>query len=159
MKLYAPLLAVLLAGPAFAQTTTEGGVEADVNVGVDTGDSAGADARMEAELSSRVGTAFYSDTEMTTLRPVEEIKTQWMTISPEDQTALRDRCEALSNRASESEATSSGDGSIAGGVEGQGSVGGGTAADATVVGSTAAEINIFENDAHLRDICEAIKGL
>lgn len=140
MKLYATLFAALLAVPAFAQTEGDATGEA-------TGNSAGADARMEAEMSSRVGPAFYSDTEMTTLRPAAEIQTQWATISPEDQTALRDRCEKLMNQASESEG---GDASASGG---------GTATDSTTAGTTAAEINMFENDAHMRQICEAIKGL
>ena len=139
MKLYATLFAALLAVPAFAQTEGEAAGEA-------TGNSAGADARMEVEMSSRVGPAFYSDTEMTTLRPAAEIQTQWATISPEDQTALRDRCEKLMNQASESEG-------------GDASASGGTATDSTTAGATAAEINMFENDAHMRQICEAIKGL
>lgn len=148
MKLYATLFAALLAVPAFAQTEGDATGEA-------TGNSAGADARMEAEMSSRVGPAFYSDTEMTTLRPAAEIQTQWATISPEDQTALRDRCEKLMNQASESEG---GDASASGGTDAGASTGG-TATDSTTAGATAAEINMFENDAHMRQICEAIKGL
>lgn len=151
MKLYATLFAVLLAVPAYAQT--EGSADATAEA---TGNSAGADARMEVEMSSRVGPAFYSDTEMTTLRPATEIQSQWATISPEDQTALRDRCEKLMNQASESEG---GDASASGGTDAAASTGGGTATDSSTAGTTAAEINMFENDAHMRQICEAIKGL
>lgn len=70
MKLYAPLFAVLLAAPAFAQT----------------------DAVDPAELSTRSGSVFYSDDGMMTLRPAEEAKTRWSELSAEDQEAIRAQC-------------------------------------------------------------------
>lgn len=80
MKLYAPLLAVLLAGPALAQT------EADGNAGnaIDT-----------EGLSTRTGAAFYSDEGMVTLRSGEEAKTSFAALSAEDQEALRVQCANL----------------------------------------------------------------
>lgn len=80
MKLYAPILAVLLAAPVLAQT------EADGNAG---------NAIDAADLSARSGAVFYSDDGMVTLRTAEEAKTGWAKLSAEDQQALRDQCANL----------------------------------------------------------------
>lgn len=80
MKFYAPLLAVLLAAPALAQT------EADGNAG---------NAIDSEALSTRSGPAFYSDEGMITLRTAEEAKVGWTALTPEDQQALRDQCANL----------------------------------------------------------------
>jgi len=139
MKLYAPLLAMVLAVPAFAQTTTTEGT-ADVGVGID----------LDNGLSTRVGTAFFTDTDMTTLRSSSEIQAQWSTLSPEDQTALRTRCEALMNRASEMEPSKGADA-----VEADGS-----ASVTTDSGSTTAEdMGFVYDDTRMRPVCEAIQGL
>lgn len=72
MKLYAPLALALLAAPLYAQTATDG-----------------------TTLSSRIGPAFFSDEGMTMMRSPEEIQAGWDNLSPEDQGALRTRCEAV----------------------------------------------------------------
>jgi hypothetical protein len=72
MKLFAPLAIALIAAPAFAQTATDG-----------------------TSLSSRVGPAFFSDDSMSIMRSPEEIQTGWDALSPEDQGALGERCQAI----------------------------------------------------------------
>jgi hypothetical protein len=73
MKLYAPLFAVLLATPALAQT----------------------EAVDPAELSTRAGSAFFSDDGMMTLRTAEDAKVRWAELRAEDQEALRAQCANL----------------------------------------------------------------
>ena len=78
MKLYVPLLIALLSVPSFAQTET---------------DSAADDA--DAAMAQRMGTVFFSDEGMTTMRPATEIQGQFMAMSAEDQSGLRARCEVI----------------------------------------------------------------
>ncbi|WP_103257807.1 hypothetical protein [Tabrizicola aquatica] len=147
MKLYAPLLALALAAPAFAQTATTEGT-ADVGVAADVG----VNAEVDTGLSTRVGTVFYSDTEMTTLRTPTEITAQWSTLSPEDQTALRTRCETLMNAASEMEPSKGAD-AVEADAEG-------SAAVTTDSGSTTSEdLGFVYDDTRMRPVCEAIQGL
>lgn len=79
MKLYAPIFALLMVTPAFAQTETT--AEGNAQEAVDT-----------AALSARTGSVFYSDDAMTTLRTPEEAKAKWSELSAEDQEALRAQC-------------------------------------------------------------------
>jgi hypothetical protein len=104
MKLYAPLFVTLLAAPVFAQTT----------------------AMDNSDLSSRVGTSFYSDDTMMTLRDTADIQTQWTTISAEDQAAIRARCEVVNaavdtGASGESTGPATGDGAVADAVPSEGS--------------------------------------
>lgn len=80
MKLYATLLAVLIAVPALAQTETDPAKNSETSAD---------------ELSNRTGSIFFSDESMTTMRTGDEIKTQWSTLSVEDQDAIRARCEEM----------------------------------------------------------------
>ncbi len=103
MKLYAPLFVTLLAAPVFAQTT----------------------AMDNSDLSSRVGTSFYSDDTMMTLRDTADIQTQWPTISAEDQAAIRARCEIVNaavdtGASGESTGPATGDGAVADAVPSDG---------------------------------------
>ncbi len=100
MKLYAPLFVTLLAAPVLAQTDG-------------------------SDLSSRVGTSFYSDDTMMTLRETADIQTQWATIGAEDQAAIRVRCEAVnaavdSGASGESTGPATGDGATTEAVPSEG---------------------------------------
>lgn len=92
MKLYAPLFAILLAAPVYAQTEAP---EGSGETMVDTN-----------ELSARVGTTFYSDEGMMTLRSAEEVQTGWSSLSAEDQEALRAQCANLPTDGAQTEDTS-----------------------------------------------------
>ncbi len=122
MKLTTSLFLALLAAPAFSQTTTtEGSVAVDI----------------DPELSARVGTVFYSDTGMTTLRTSDEIKTEWSSISTEDQDAIRARCTALATAPASS-------GDSTGPATGDGA-------------NAAADVNFMADDVRMQAICEVIK--
>lgn len=82
MKLYASLLAALIAFPAFAQTETPESPDDSM-----------------IELSNRTGSVFFSDESMMTMRSSEEIQGQWSTLSVDDQAAIRARCEELKTAA------------------------------------------------------------
>ncbi|OZA07651.1 MAG: hypothetical protein B7Y02_13625 [Rhodobacterales bacterium 17-64-5] len=89
MKLYASLLALIIAVPAFAQTETT-----DPAKNSDTAPAGAPDSTLD-ELSNRTGTVFFSDEAMTTMRSGDEIEAQWSTLSVEDQDAIRARCDEM----------------------------------------------------------------
>lgn len=146
MKLYAPLFAVLLAAPAFAQTAT---TEGDTMSATD-----------QAELSTRVGSTFFSDDAMTTLRPSADIQAQWSTLSPADQDALRARCTALigmepSKGDGSGDATATDAGSASDSSSGSDSTEAADQSDTT----TAEDMGFIMDDVRMRPVCEAIAGL
>jgi hypothetical protein len=133
MKLYAPLLAVLLAVPAVAQTTS----------GTDANDP-------EDTLSLRAGTAFYTDDTYTTMRSAEELQTNWATLSVEDQTAIRTRCDEIIAAATEMEPSNGGN-AVEGATDG--------AVTADESSSTEAEdMGFMADETKLRPLCDAIAG-
>ncbi len=143
MKFYAPLLVALLAVPAMAQTDS-------------TGTAGTEDGSTEAEdtLTLRAGTAFYSDDTMTTMRSAEEIQANWATMSPEDQAAIRTRCEAVIAAATEMEPSKSADAVDGASTEGSTGEAAGTTTDD---GSTTAEdMGFMGDDAQMRPLCDMI---
>ncbi len=141
MKLYVPLFAMLLAVPAFAQDET----------GTPSGNR---DTTMDSEMSTRLGTSFYSDEGMTTLRTADEIKTLWTSISAEDQTALRARCEAMGTVSAEG----SGDGTASSSGTEADATGSENANDADAI-TPAEDPGFFGDDTRMSSVCEAIAGL
>ena len=136
MKLYAPLLLAMLAVPAYSQTEST------------TGGSTDGSTEAEDTLTLRTGTAFYSDDTYTTMRSAEEMQANWATMSPEDQAAIRTRCEAVIATATEMEPSKGTDA-----VEGS-DTGAATGDDS---GSTTAEdMGFMGDDAQLRPLCDAI---
>ncbi len=134
MKLYVPLIVALLAAPAFAQTETDSAAD-----------------KAEAEMAQRTGTVFFNDEAMTTMRPAEEIATQWATMSAEDQAALRARCDAMVADVTEME-PSKGDGSAEGTVDTG-------AADNDSSGTTTAEdLGYMADPARMQPICDMISS-
>lgn len=150
MKLYVPFLVALMAAPAFAQEATD---NADGSTAAD----------VDTEMEARVGTTFFSDEGMTTMRTAEEIQTNWATLSAEDQAALRARCEAVMQASVKME-PSKGDATAAGGpTEGTGAdtdaaEGGSDATDPNdSTGTTTAEdMGFMGDDARMRPICDIV---
>ena len=130
MKLYVSLLVALLAVPAFAQTAT---------------DSAADDAN--AAMAQRVGTVFFSDDGMTTMRPATEIQGQFGTMSAEDQAALRARCEAVAESDAAMEPSKS-DGTAGGTAD--------TGANDSSGTTTTEDMGFMGDTARLRPICDMI---
>jgi len=135
MKLYMTLLATLIAAPVFAQTATETNT-------------------MDDGLSDRAGAAFYTDESMTTMRSSEEVATQWMTLSIEDQAAIRTRCDAIREAASEME-PSKGDGTAETGTDGDTAGSDPVVADSSGT-TTAEDMGFMGDDTKMRPICDMI---
>jgi hypothetical protein len=68
--------------------------QTDTTTGVGTGATDGMQHEsMPMEWEGNIGNAFYSDSELGTLRSEEEMRTNWEGLSEEDQSAVRDYCE------------------------------------------------------------------
>lgn len=145
--------AQIFGGAAFAQTAAA------------TADGA---ATYGQDWSLSLGSSVFSDAEMTTLRMAEELKTQWTTLSADDQEMLRRDCDrrgqastGLGQDSAASETATTGD-----------SADPSTGADTTATptegraetvteseGTSMADGTISLSAAQLDEICMAIEGL
>lgn len=135
MKLCVTLFAALIAAPVFAQTTTE-------------------TTAMDDGLMARAGAAFFSDDSMMTMRSSEEVATLWATLSVEDQTSIKSRCDAVIAAATEMQ-PSKGDGSADTATDGGEAPVDPVANDSSGT-TTVEDMGFMGDDAKMRPICDMI---
>lgn len=93
--LAAAAITLALGGSAFAQATQS--ISGSNATESRTGGTTGADYFTDPAM---VG-SFYTDDTMTTLRPVEDLRTAYMDMTEADREALRIQCEQEANRGTE----------------------------------------------------------
>jgi hypothetical protein len=97
MLIAAAAACLAISGPALAQQTNATPSTADTSR---DGNSTGTDYLKDPAM---VG-SFYTDDTMTTLRPVEEMRTAFMAMTPEDQAGMKLQCEQEETRGSDATA-------------------------------------------------------
>jgi hypothetical protein len=160
------LIAPFCGGIAMAQTT-------DTATSSTSGDDFGSD------WSRTLGSAIFSDPEMTEMRPGSEISSQWATMSAEDKAMLKRDCathdtrmgaagsttgDSSSSASTDSSAASTGTGTDSTVSTGTNSSGSASTDTSTSTGSTGTSgettaMTIRVNATQMNDICEAIKTL
>lgn len=146
---------------ALAQTT-----QTDTTTGVGTGAAVTGmqHDRMPMEWKGNIGDAFYSDTELGTLRTDDELRTGWEGLDEDDQATVRDYCERFAmddDRAGTgadaqvgaTTGTAAGTDATTGAATGTGTVG--TTTDTGAAVDPAAGAGMHQ--ASLRQICEMIE--
>lgn len=153
------LIAPLCGGMALAQTssgTTDGSATASEDFGSD--------------WSRTLGSAIFTDPEMTQMRTGSEISSQWATMSAEDKAMLKRDCAVHDTRTGatgsattdQSTGTSTGTDSTAStGTTASGSASTGTGTDTSTTGTTGdgTMSTIRVNAMQMTQICDAIKTL